>query len=260
MSIAAASMQTESSLLAKAKAALNTQADDQAKQKKELRQACCMFEAMFTSILWKEMRKTVAEGGLVSGGFGEEMFTSLKDQAMAEATSQSGAMGLADMLERQLSPSYPSARTGSGIKAYQTNSLASGEYQLPVEGVVSSSFGERVHPITGELKMHQGLDLAAEEGSAVSAAKGGKVILAGQAEGYGNLVIVEHSDGQQTYYGHLQNILVTQGQAVSAGQQLATVGNTGLSTGPHLHFEIRTADGKAVDPLPLVAKGIQNTT
>lgn len=236
----------------------------QAKQKAELKKACRQFEALFTSLLWKEMRKTVPQGELFGGGFGEKLFTGLRDQAMADSVTQGSSMGLADMLERQLGPpARPGSATSLATAASGAQSYLrafGSDYQMPVDGAVSSPFGERVHPITGELKMHQGLDLAAEQSSPVRAARSGAVSFAGQSEGYGNLVIIEHPGGQKSYYGHLKNIAVQEGQKVNQGEPVGTVGSTGISTGPHLHFEIRGADGAALDPMPLMASGTKTTT
>ncbi len=119
----------------------------------------------------------------------------------------------------------------------------------PVPGPVTSSFGPRLHPILGTTRMHTGVDLRAAWGDPVGAAAAGRVIFAGAYGGYGNAVIIDHSGGMSTLYAHLSSITVTYGEIVSAGQTIGLVGSTGLSTGPHLHFEVRI-DGKPVDPVP----------
>lgn len=118
----------------------------------------------------------------------------------------------------------------------------------PVRARISSGFGVRVHPILRFLRLHRGVDFAAPAGTPVAAAAGGVVVRAGWAGGYGNQVRVNHSDGSQTSYSHLSAVSVRPGQRVTLGQQLGRVGSTGLSTGPHLHFELHR-DGAAVDPL-----------
>lgn len=114
----------------------------------------------------------------------------------------------------------------------------------PMEtGVVSSGYGERWG------RPHKGIDIAAPEGRPVLAAAAGEVVHAdNSAGGYGNLVILKHSGGWMTVYGHNSRILVDEGETVRQGAAIAEVGSTGRSTGPHLHFEIRV-DGEAVDPL-----------
>lgn len=118
----------------------------------------------------------------------------------------------------------------------------------PVDGRLTSEFGWRKSPFTGERIFHAGVDLAANHGDPVRACWDGTVIFAGNKPGYGRLVIVEHSGGWQSYYGHNSRLQVNAGDKVKAGQDIATVGSTGLSTGPHVHFELRR-NGTAMDPL-----------
>lgn len=109
----------------------------------------------------------------------------------------------------------------------------------PVAGHVSRGFGLKEDPFTGDMRHHQGMDIAAPYGSLVHAPAAGWVIFAGWEGGYGKLVILRHKKGYETYYGHLSAILVKPGQAVEAGTLLGRVGSTGYSTGPHLHYEVR---------------------
>lgn len=121
-------------------------------------------------------------------------------------------------------------------------------FVYPLVGTrVSSSFGIRAHPVKRVTRHHAGIDLAAPYGSQIRAVRDGVVIFADPYSGYGNLVVVKHSNGMTTHYGHCRTMLVRPGQAVKAGQIISTVGSTGLSTGPHLHFEIRL-NGSPVDP------------
>jgi murein DD-endopeptidase MepM/ murein hydrolase activator NlpD len=119
----------------------------------------------------------------------------------------------------------------------------------PVPGWITSSFGPRLHPILGTTRMHTGVDMHAAWGEPVAAAAGGRVIFAGAYGGYGNAVILDHGGDMSTLYGHLSSITVAYGETVAAGQTIGLVGATGLATGPHLHFEVRT-DGQPVDPAP----------
>ena len=134
--------------------------------------------------------------------------------------------------------------TGSGAAAY-----ANGTFIFPVAtySYISSRFGERIHPITGELKNHNGMDIAANSGTAVYAADGGKVVLAEWYGGYGNCIMIEHGNGYKTLYGHLSYIGVKNGQYVNQGDTIGQVGSTGNSTGPHLHFEVYS-NGSRIDP------------
>jgi murein DD-endopeptidase MepM/ murein hydrolase activator NlpD len=119
----------------------------------------------------------------------------------------------------------------------------------PLEGRIGSRFGPRLHPILGFVRMHHGVDVGARTGTPVRAAGPGKVIRAGNAGAYGNLVAIDHGDGSETRYAHLSKTLVETGATVRRGEVIGEVGNTGLSTGPHLHFELRV-DGSPVDPAP----------
>jgi murein DD-endopeptidase MepM/ murein hydrolase activator NlpD len=117
----------------------------------------------------------------------------------------------------------------------------------PVGGPITSPFGTRVHPITGAVRSHAGLDFGAPSGTPVAAAAAGTVTSAGAAGGYGLLVIVDHGGGLTTRYAHLSRLAVAGGLRVTTGQAIGAVGSTGLSTGPHLHFEVHL-DGAPQDP------------
>ncbi len=137
---------------------------------------------------------------------------------------------------------------GSGVSS-QAAVYATGYFIFPVASYayISSRFGERIHPITGEKKHHNGMDIAANSGTAVFAADGGRVVLAEWYGGYGNCIMIEHGNGYKTLYGHLSYIGVREGQYVNQGDTIGQVGSTGNSTGPHLHFEVY-ANGNRIDP------------
>ena len=122
-------------------------------------------------------------------------------------------------------------------------------YIKPISGGrLSSGFGRRSAPTKGASTYHQGIDWAVAKGTAVYASSGGTVTKAGWGSGYGYVVYIKHPDGRETRYAHLSKVLVSAGQTVKQGQKIALSGNTGRSTGPHLHFEIRI-NGTAVNPL-----------
>jgi murein DD-endopeptidase MepM/ murein hydrolase activator NlpD len=124
-------------------------------------------------------------------------------------------------------------------------------YPLTTPAPITSRFGWRTHPLTGSRRFHSGLDIGAPSGAPAVATGAGTVISAGWNGGYGKAVIIQHSDTQQTLYGHLSEISVQAGQTVTQGTVIGLVGSTGNSTGPHLHFESRMpVDGvwTAVDP------------
>ncbi len=117
----------------------------------------------------------------------------------------------------------------------------------PAAGAVVSRYGNRLHPILGYYRLHAGIDYDGNTGDAVIASRSGIVILAEYNGGYGRTIVLQHNEGFTTLYGHLSSYSVSVGQAVEAGTKIGEIGSTGLSTGPHLHFEIRK-DGKPVDP------------
>jgi murein DD-endopeptidase MepM/ murein hydrolase activator NlpD len=131
---------------------------------------------------------------------------------------------------------------GDGVGGEQSQGM-----RMPVNGRVTSGFGSRFHPILGYRRMHAGLDLAASYGSPIVAAADGRVASAGWSGGYGNLVRISHAGGLQTMYGHMSRIVARSGEMVRQGQLIGYVGSTGLSTGPHLHYEV-LKNGRAVNP------------
>ncbi len=122
-----------------------------------------------------------------------------------------------------------------------------GIFAYPSYAPTSSPFGWRMHPVLGYRRFHAGMDFAASYGSTIRAADSGTVIFAGWYGGYGRAVIIDHGKGITTLYGHSSELYVTEGQGVERGQAIAAVGSTGLSTGPHLHFEVRR-HGSPVNP------------
>ncbi len=118
----------------------------------------------------------------------------------------------------------------------------------PMLGHISSNFGSRNNPFDGiNLENHAGLDIKGEHGTPVKSTANGKVIFAGYKGAYGNLVIVQHGEDFETYYGHLSKILVKENQNIKVNAIIGNVGSTGRSTGPHLHYEIRKS-GKTINP------------
>ncbi len=121
----------------------------------------------------------------------------------------------------------------------------------PVFGYVSSSFGHRIHPIFRKYHFHAGVDLKAPYGSTVRASQSGRVIFTGWKTGYGKCIIIKHNNVYKTIYGHLSRISVNPGQYVKGSDPIGTVGNSGLTTGAHLHFEV-LKNNRPIDPLSLI--------
>ena len=134
-----------------------------------------------------------------------------------------------------------------------------GGWYYPVSGLGGSPYGMRTHPVRGGRRMHHGCDVRqTPTGTPIYAAKSGTVIFSGVRGGYGKTVIIRHESGTTSLYGHCSQLNVRQNQEVKAGDQIARVGSTGMSTGPHLHFEIRNRSGGSINPksvLPNMKRG-----
>lgn len=132
-----------------------------------------------------------------------------------------------------------------------------GELAWPVPGYtrITSKYAMRVHPITGQYKLHTGVDIGAPEGANFVAANDGIVTKAEYNTAYGNMVIIDHGGGISTLYAHGSETLVQVGQTVKRGDSVLKVGSTGYSTGPHAHFEVRI-NGVTTDPLPYITNGL----
>lgn len=139
------------------------------------------------------------------------------------------------------------------IRGVQSKGKYSGQMIWPSANsrTITSYHGTRLHPVLKVYKTHTGIDIGASYGTSILAASSGTVILSGWQSGYGNTIIIDHGGGISTLYGHSSKLLVSEGQKVSAGQVIAKVGSTGMSTGPHLHFEVRK-NGTPVNPLDYV--------
>lgn len=139
-----------------------------------------------------------------------------------------------------------SSKTSSSTKkstTSKTTTVALNRGARPASGSISSNFGERWG------RDHNGVDIASPTGTNIYAYQSGKVTFSGWKNGYGNVVIISHGNGMETYYGHCSKLLVKAGQSVEKGQHIAEVGSTGRSTGPHLHFEVRKG-GTPINPMP----------
>ena len=184
-------------------------------------------------------------------GTGGDLHSGLFLDAVSQAIAQSGEFGLANAIAKDFEGSSVNNPTlsSAGIpglpnlqeRASQDPALLNATQNLLVSDAtrISSDFGYRMHPIDGRVKHHDGIDIAAPKGSTITAPRAGVVAQIGQDEdGYGNFVVVDHGEGVRTLYAHAETINVKVGEKVKMGDKLATVGNTGHSTGAHLHFEV----------------------
>ena len=147
-------------------------------------------------------------------------------------------------------PAY--SLSADGLPAAEGTTLApyflTASMWSPVSGLVTSRFGWRSHPVSGQEDFHTGVDIAAAQGTPILAALPGVVEQTGYSESYGNFVVLRHSDNLRTTYNHCSEILAKEGEQLARGDRIALVGSTGISTGPHLHFEVEVKGLKA-DPL-----------
>ena len=155
-----------------------------------------------------------------------------------------GELGLlerkAEILEQSL----------KGLQSYiQTEKPFSRPSLFPTEGFVSSPFGGRRNPFSNLPDFHEGIDISGQHGAPVLATAQGKVTMAGFYGSFGLTIQIEHDNGMQTLFGHLSKVLVKPGEDVRKGQKIGLMGNTGMSTGPHLHYEVRVND-QPVNPRP----------
>lgn len=158
--------------------------------------------------------------------------------------------GLSSRLDKLSAEAVRQEQSLQELQAYfqdQKSVLASTPSIWPARGWVTSDFGQRLDPYTSERVMHAGLDIAAPHGTEVRAPSDGTVVFAGLEGGYGNVIVIDHGYGIKTRYGHLARLLVKAGERIRRGAIIAAVGNTGRSTGPHLHYEVRV-DGIPQNP------------
>ena len=149
-------------------------------------------------------------------------------------------------IQRQEEEAKKAAEANGG--SYTGPSGSTGVYQWPIPGKTpGSAYGPRMHPIAKEMRFHAGEDIAANSGTSILAADGGTVATATYSSSYGNYVMINHGGGRVTLYAHMSSMAVSVGQSVTKGQVIGYVGSTGLSTGPHLHFEVRV-NGATTDP------------
>ncbi|WP_224243636.1 M23 family metallopeptidase [Hyalangium gracile] len=148
-------------------------------------------------------------------------------------------MGRLDKLSAEATRQEQSLQELQAYFQDQKSLLASTPSIWPARGWVTSDFGSRLDPYTADRVMHQGLDIAAPHGKEVYAPSDGTVVFSGLEGGYGNVIVIDHGYGIKTRYGHLSRIMVKAGDRVKRGALIAAVGNTGRSTGPHLHYEVR---------------------
>lgn len=174
----------------------------------------------------------------------KKMKQDLLAQALASKEAAERALAEEEEASRQLAAKIKELEARLAKEPFVGGQFA---WPLPGYSRITSDFGWRIHPILGDRRFHDGIDIAAPRGAQVIAAADGTVILAGWYGGYGNAVVISHGGNITTLYGHLSQIAVSEGQRVTKGQEIGRVGTTGLSTGYHLHFGIRK-NGEPINP------------
>ncbi len=201
--------------------ALSTAPRNETAEQRTLREKASQLESFVIKQLLTASGAFKGQGEVAGSSLTQEMFADTLSQAVAA----SGGLGLAPLLSKSLGDHQQGAATPG----------------------VTSGFGERLDPITHLPSIHPGVDLGAAEGTPIPAARAGVVIAAGPRGGYGNAVELQHDDGTTTLYAHASEVDVTPGMSVGEGEIIGRVGQTGRTTGPHLHFEVRKG-GHFVDP------------
>ena len=252
-------------------------------QRQKLQRIAQEFESMLLVQMFKDMRRAGKwdedDGdGEDKSGLGAESLFEMADAELAGHFARVQGLGLSKQLlaafdrmkgmglngpQVPVAPTIPELvpmdGTTPALAPVQTVPLITPTSVLPspvagsptvptVDGHVTSQFGWRRDPFTGQSRFHRGVDLAAVYGQDVQAARAGRVVFSGGQAGYGNTVVVEHGDGTRTRYAHLSATLVARGEAVDAGQPVGRAGHSGRATGTHVHFEVTSADGRPMAP------------
>lgn len=180
----------------------------------------------------------------------EQVPTGAADNQFVRSAGQESPQALLSKLDKLSAEATRQEQSLQELQAYfsgQKSLLASVPSIWPTRGWVTSDFGSRVDPYTSERVMHAGIDIAGPHGKEVIAPSDATVVFAGLEGGYGNVIVLDHGYGIKTRFGHLASVNVKPGQRVKRGDMIAAMGNTGRSTGPHLHYEVRV-NGIAQNP------------
>ena len=185
--------------------------------------------------------------GAATGKAGEGSDEEAPMRADLDGDAEPDLLGKLDELSKKVKVQEQEARTLQSYFQDQQALLAAAPSIWPIRGWVTSEFSSRNDPFTGEKTMHEGMDIAAPVGTVVRATADGTVVFNGIEGGYGHVLVIDHGYGIKTRFGHLARIDVKLGEKVKRGQFVAAVGNSGRSTGPHVHYEVRV-NGVADNP------------
>ena len=215
-----------------------------------------VYQAVFHPETKSSIRETSAPAGITDGGQAaldslrtyraENISAETEEAAQGEektATEQTEVSTLAYVL-------YSDKNLPENVSLEQA--ILGFDYCTPLAGALTSDFGYREHPVEGEERFHYGVDLAADSGTAICCFAGGTVTAVGESSSYGKYCIVAHEGGYSTLYAHCSRITISSGKTVKKGEKIAEVGETGIATGPHLHFELQK-DGVYLNPIYYVS-------
>lgn len=203
------------------------------KEKEGLEKAASGFESMFTKFLYNKLGESTQQEDLTGEiSNARKIFNGMLTDEFAELASQKGGLGLKELI-----------LSSYGFEPEREGSILGRNFNNPIKGVVSSDFGARVHPISGEKTFHYGVDIVPDpnvkDSDLIKSPLPGKVIFSGKYGSYGNVVVLLHPGSYKTIYAHNEENMVTYGETVNKGQVIGKVGSTGQSTAKHLHFELR---------------------
>lgn len=236
--------------------------------REQVKQLAAQFESMLLVQMLRDMRQTGRwdDETAESGGLGAETFFETLDVELANYLTRAKGLGLADQLQQAIEQRGPGRGSAQGVgeatpppQPVGTTGVAtavpgggvaegSGPLRFAVApGSITSAYGWRQDPFTGQARFHRGIDVRATYGQEIQAAGDGRVVFSGTQGGYGNTVLVEHANGVRTRYAHLSATIVQTGDVITAGQVVGRAGRSGRATGTHLHFEV-LKDGRQIAP------------
>lgn len=219
-----------------------------------------IFEAQKEFVLIKDAKQSQMDELLALESEKEDIIASLTEDELALQHEIGSLTSYNTQLQDELDAIFNSINNGSnsgsggntgGSGSGSTDESAGEGFLRPTNGPITDAYGERTNPVTGEKGFHKGVDFGDTWDTPIKASKSGVVTFAGVINGYGNCVIIDHGDGVTTLYAHAATLNVSVNQSVTRGETIALVGSTGMSTGPHLHFEIRINE-QHVNPMNYV--------
>lgn len=233
-----------------------------------LRNLAAQFESLLLSQMLRDMQEETQKSADGSG-FGAPLTETMYAE-LANALVGAGGVGLATSIQDALARTTPGGQPGTDADMgaapvalprpytpWVPDAAAAPSFSLNADRI-SSAYGVRRDPITGDQRAHKGIDIPLATGDDVLSVKAGVVVESGVRNGYGNTIVVDHGNGVTTRYAHLSARDVAVGDSVGAGQRLGLAGQTGRATGPHLHLEVRR-NGVAIDPLGFEASQVLGT-